>query len=196
MAPIRQAASLAVSRAVMHPKRDDDEARAAPARPRSELHRTNGSPRPWRASFTWAVVAGSTHSIVVHPQRSREIGVHERSNDGVRSPHDLPRRNALPEEGQRELAERLVGKIGVYRLEYATERPQPALERKRLADVVQSAGHLLELLGIEDLRASSAEIRTAQPRSWAASWLLVELHAVATERRPTMATLDANQRSG
>jgi len=104
---------------------------------------------------------------------------------GMHPERFLPVLNAfgpLPEEGQRELAERLVGKIGVYRLEYATERPQPAVERKRLVDIAQLAGRLLELLGIEDPQALGAEIGTVKPRSWGASWLLVELYTVATER--------------
>jgi hypothetical protein len=109
----------------------------------------------------------------------------------------LPVLNAfgpLPGEGQDELAQRLVEKIGLYRLEYEMERPQPAVERKRLEDIAKATERLLALLGIEDPKVRSAEISTAQPRSGAASWLLPELHTVATERRPTRATLDANQR--
>jgi hypothetical protein len=100
----------------------------------------------------------------------------------------------VPDEGQRELAERLVGKVGVYRLEYQIERPRPAVERKRLEDIAAAASRLLVLLEIEDTEGSVAGPDRFQPRSWAGSLLLTELYAVANERRPTTAKLDANER--
>ena len=114
--------------------------------------------------------------------------------DPAKFPPVLSAFGPVPDGGQHELAECLVGKVGVYRLEYQMERPRPAVERERLQDIANAAKRLLMLLEIEDREASMVDPNTFQPRSWAVSWLFTELYAVAKERWPTTGTLDANER--
>ena len=52
----------------------------------------------------------------------------------------------LPGEGQLELAERLVGAVGVYRLRLTIKRSQPAKERNQLNRIALAAGCLARML--------------------------------------------------
>jgi hypothetical protein len=100
----------------------------------------------------------------------------------------------LPDDGQRELAERLVGGVGAYRLCFQMKGPRPAEEREQLKRVAELAEILLKKLGVKNPLALSTDPAESQPRSWTAASLLVELYKLANERRPAMATLTAHER--
>jgi hypothetical protein len=102
----------------------------------------------------------------------------------------------LPELGQQELAERLVRAVGAYRIRIISESyPQPVEQAKLHKEIAQAAEHTLRLMGVESPRSLGIDspYQVITKVNSVASRLVVELHAVAAERRPT-STLGADER--
>jgi hypothetical protein len=109
----------------------------------------------------------------------------------------LPVLNAfgpLPEEGQRELAERLVGRVGEFRLAIGAKGLLPSEERDDLTQIAQAAKDLLKMLGVDNPQMLSSDVAKAQLHSWACGWLLPEFYKVGTEKRPATAAMAAHER--
>lgn len=88
----------------------------------------------------------------------------------------------LPIEGQQELAERLVGAIGIYRLRYTGRNdPTPAEDQKLLTRIRQHARDLLADFEVENSASHIANVESAL-RSRASGLLLTELYRLANER--------------
>jgi hypothetical protein len=102
----------------------------------------------------------------------------------------------LPEDGKRELVERMAGAVGTYRFRIDAEKtlPQPAKQRELLESISGAASRLLKRMGFSDAQvvdiARHRRVMTSDP---ATSLLLVQLYAVGTERRPATATPDADE---
>jgi hypothetical protein len=95
----------------------------------------------------------------------------------------------LPEEGKRELTEHMAGAVGTYRFRIVAERsPPPAKQRRLLESISSVASRLL-------MKLSEAEVVGIAPHRQVltSSAVLVELHAVSTERRSKIATPDAGE---
>src|SRR5262249_26120547 len=94
----------------------------------------------------------------------------------------------LSEAGQQELAELFVGAVGAYRIRIISENyPQPAAQGDLLEKIAQAAEHLLQLMGVHSPRRLGIDSphQAMTKINSTASRLLVDLHAVGTERRPT-----------
>jgi hypothetical protein len=102
----------------------------------------------------------------------------------------------LPEDGIRELAELLVGSIGVYRLQHWACLPVPAEQSKQLDNISKRARHLLNAMGIEDHEAvgKNPSVAVSRLHSTAQFWLPVALYKAALDRRPETATFTARER--
>jgi hypothetical protein len=104
----------------------------------------------------------------------------------------------LPEDGQYDLANRMVAAAEVYtRMRRARSSPRPFEERERLVRIGAATKQLLVLLGIDDPQSIAVNplargMGILHPV--VSKHLLIELFRVAAERRPATATLSADER--
>jgi hypothetical protein len=102
----------------------------------------------------------------------------------------------LPEEGQYDLALRIMNASGIYELRELVERqrfPLPHMQQKHLRRIGASARALLALLGIANAESVAKGVLRGSIDSKVPPTLLPELYRVAVERRPT-ATASAQER--
>jgi hypothetical protein len=102
----------------------------------------------------------------------------------------------LPEEGQYDLAVRIISASGIYELRELVERqrfPLPHMQQKHLSRIGASARALLALLGIANAESVAKGVRRGSIHPTVPPTLLLELYRIAVERRPT-ATASAQER--
>jgi hypothetical protein len=104
----------------------------------------------------------------------------------------------LPEEGQYELALRIMNASGIYRLRKSVEKQPFArkhTQQKHLNRINSSARRLLALLGVNVTKSVAGGVRRGlNLHPTATTSLLIELYRVAVERRPATATVSADER--
>jgi hypothetical protein len=103
----------------------------------------------------------------------------------------------LPEEGQYELALRIMNASGIYWLRKSVEQqkfPQAHERRDQLEDMSALARRLLSLLGVNEPKSVAGGVRRGSIHPTATSSLLIWLYRVAVERRPATATANADER--
>jgi hypothetical protein len=103
----------------------------------------------------------------------------------------------LPEEGQYELALRIMNASGSYWLRKSVEKQQFApkhTQQKHLNRISASASRLLVLLGVNEPKSVAGGVRRGSIHPTATTSLLMGLYRVAVERRPATATASADER--
>jgi hypothetical protein len=104
----------------------------------------------------------------------------------------------LPEEGQYDLAVRIMNASGIYRLRKSVEQqkfPQAHERRDQLEDMSALARRLLALLGVNEPKSVAGGVRRGlNLHPTATSSLLIWLYRVAVERRPATTTANADER--
>jgi hypothetical protein len=102
----------------------------------------------------------------------------------------------IPEDGVRNLAERMVYALSVYRLQQTARFPAPAKQKVQLEKIAKHARQLLSCLVIDDPEAVGLNPTHARANlnPIAQLWLPVELYKIAKERRAATATFTANER--
>ena len=116
----------------------------------------------------------------------------------------------LPEEGQKELALRIIKASNIYLLRKSVEKhqfPRAQQHQKHLKSIRTSSKHLLALLGIRDpssvargiyppveIRINKATTPPTVTIHPTATLLLTSLYRVAVDRRPATASVSADER--
>ena len=102
----------------------------------------------------------------------------------------------LPEEGQYDLAVRIINVSQIYELRKLVEKqhfPLPHQQRERLNRIGASASRLLAQLGVNEPKSVAGGVRRGSIQPTVPTSLLLRLYDVALERRPT-ATASAEER--
>jgi hypothetical protein len=102
----------------------------------------------------------------------------------------------LPEEGQYELALRIMNASGIYWLRKSVEKQLAPkhTQQKHLNSISTSARRLLALLGVNEPKSVAGGVRRGSLHPTATTSLLMGLYRVAIERRPATATASADER--
>jgi hypothetical protein len=102
----------------------------------------------------------------------------------------------LPEQGQYDLAVRIINSLKIYELRKLVEKqqfPLPYQQKTRLTRIGASGRHMLALLGIEEAESIQKGVRRGSIQPTVPTSLLLRLYDVGVERRPT-ATASAEER--
>jgi hypothetical protein len=100
----------------------------------------------------------------------------------------------LPEEGQYDLALRIMDASAIYWLRKSVGLLPKHTQQKHLNRISTSARRLLALLGVNEPKSVAGGVRQGPIHPIATTSLLMELYRVALKRRPATATASADER--